>query len=76
MSRTDAEMGQLVRLRFKIVTSFVIASLGIVMMIRLTQFAPMRPESVILFIAPLLFVVAGVWRGVIFLRAARHIAKP
>jgi len=63
-------------LRFKIVTSFVIAGLGVVMFIRLANSTPISLTTVVWFLAPALFVVAGVWRGLIFLKAVRGLAKP
>ncbi len=65
----------LTRLRFKIVTSFVIAALGVVMFIRLASIVPISPANLLWFLAPCLFVIAGIWRGLIILRAVRSVAK-
>lgn len=62
-------------LRFKIVTSFLIAGLGAVMFLRLTISVPMSGGSLIWFLAPIIFMVAGVWRAVIFLKAVRGLAR-
>lgn len=58
-------------MRFKIATSFLIAALGVVMLVRLAAIAPLAPSTALSFIAPLVLVAAGIWRGVIFLRAAK-----
>lgn len=63
------------RLRFKVLTSFVIAALGVTMAIRLASTVPLSGATVIWFLVPVLFVVAGVWRGFIFLKAVRGGAK-
>lgn len=62
-------------LRFKIVTSFAIAGLGAIMFIRLASSEPISTATLIWFLAPIIFVTAGVWRAVIFLKAVRGIAK-
>jgi hypothetical protein len=62
-------------LRFKIVTSFVIAGLGVVMFVRVAGIVPISPTTLIWFLAPTLFVIAGVWRGVIFLKADERSRK-
>ena len=59
------------RLRFKIVSSFVIAAFGLIMVVRLGEFVSLSPSTLIYFVAPLIFMVGGVWRGIIFLKAAR-----
>jgi hypothetical protein len=68
-------MNPLNRLRFKIATSFVIAALGMVMVVRLTQVLPFSVASFLPYLAPIIFIIAGVWRGVIFLSALRGLAK-
>jgi hypothetical protein len=68
-------MNALARLRFKIVTSFLIAGLGALMFVRLATIAPISGATLIWFLAPVLFIVAGTWRAVIFLKAARGFAK-
>jgi hypothetical protein len=68
-------MNALARLRFKIVTSFLIAGLGVLMVLRLATSEPMSGATLIAFVAPILFVVAGVWRAIIFLKAVRGFAK-
>ena len=62
-------------LRFKIVTSFAIAALGAIMFIRLANSEPISAATIIWFLAPIIFVIAGVWRALIFLKAVRGIAK-
>ena len=62
-------------LRFKIVTSFVIAGLGAIMFFRLATVVPLSGGTLIWFLAPLLFMIAGVWRAIIFLRAVRGLAR-
>jgi hypothetical protein len=69
-------MNALARLRFKIVTSFLIAGLGVLMFLRLAVSEPMSGATLIGFLAPVLFVIAGVWRAIIFLKAVRGFAKP
>ena len=68
-------MNPLNRLRFKIATSFAIAVLGIIMFARLALILPLSFESFLPFLAPIMLVVAGVWRGVIFLKAVRGLVK-
>lgn len=63
-------------LRFKIVTSFVIAGLGAVMFVRLAAMKPISPDMLVWFLAPVVFIGAGVWRALIFLKAIRGLAKP
>ena len=58
-------------LRFKIGTSFLIACLGAIMCVRLAQNVPVSPTTLIDFIAPALFVVAGTWRGLILYKALK-----
>jgi hypothetical protein len=60
-------------LRFKIVTSFAIAALGMVTCIRLANLQPVSADTLVWFIAPLVFVGAGLWRGMIFMRALRGV---
>jgi hypothetical protein len=63
-------------LRFKIVTSFVIAGLGLIMVVRLVSMVPISGGTIIWFLAPSLLVIAGVWRALIFLKAVRGLAEP
>jgi len=63
------------RLRFKVLTSFVIAALGVIMFIRLSSIVPLSGAAVGWLLVPVLLVVAGVWRGLIFLKAVRGLAK-
>ena len=58
------------RLRFKIVTSFAFAALGAVMLVRLAAVAPFSPGTLPAYATALIFCLAGLWRGVIYLRAA------
>lgn len=64
------------RLRYKIFTSFAIATLGVVAAVRLAMIAPLSGATVIAYIILGVFVAAGVWRGLIYLRAARSAARP
>jgi hypothetical protein len=59
-------------LRFKIATSFLIAGFGAIMLVRLSS---VSAANLLDFVAPAIFVIAGVWRGLIFLNAARGLAK-
>jgi hypothetical protein len=68
-------MNPLNRLRFKIVTSFAIAALGIVMFVHLALMLPLSLSTLLPYLAPVIFVIAGVWRGMIFLKAVRGLAK-
>lgn len=68
-------MNPLTRLRFKIATSFAIAALGVVMFVHLALMLPLSVSTLLPFLAPIIFVVAGIWRGLIFLKAVRGLAK-
>ena len=68
-------MNPLSRLRFKIVTSFAIAALGTVMLVRLMSLMPFSFTSLLSFLVPVLLIIAGIWRGLIFLHAVRGFAK-
>jgi hypothetical protein len=68
-------MNPLDRLRFKIATSFAIAALGIIMFVHLALMLPLSLSTLLPFLAPIIFVIAGVWRGLIFIRAVRGLAK-
>jgi hypothetical protein len=63
----------LASLRFKIVTSFVIAALGLIMFVRLYEAIGITPTTVLDFIAPVLFIVAGIWRGIILMKSLRAV---
>ena len=68
-------MNPLNRLRFKIATSFAIAVLGIIMFARLALILPVSLGTLLPFLAPIILVVAGVWRGLLFIRAVRGLVK-
>jgi hypothetical protein len=56
-------------LRFKIVTSFVIAVLGAVTFGRLVAMEPLSSALIIPLVIALTFSVAGLWRALIYVRA-------
>ena len=58
-------------LRFKVITSFAIAGLGGVMCVRLGHEIAVNASTLIDFLAPIMFVLAGVWRGCILLKALK-----
>jgi hypothetical protein len=61
-----------VRLRLKIFTSFAIALLGAVVIVRLAASVPLSGATALAFATGALFVAAGVWRGLIYIQAARR----
>ena len=60
---------------FKIATSFVIAGFGVVALVRLSGVIALSPSTLLYFLTPVVFIIAGIWRGLNFLRAVRSIAK-
>jgi hypothetical protein len=64
------------RLRFKIFTSFAIAALGVIALVRLTAIAPPSSETAFAYLVLGLLIAAALWRGFIYIRAARGPARP
>lgn len=64
------------RLRYKIFTSFAIAILGAIAGVRLAMIAPPSTATIYAYVVLGVFIAAGVWRGLIYLRAARAGARP
>lgn len=62
-------------LRFKIVTSFAFAALGVITFVRLAATEPLSGATLLAFVMVSIFVVAAVWRGCIYLQAIRGLAK-
>jgi hypothetical protein len=63
------------RLRYKIFTSFAFAVLGGVAAVRLATVAPFSTSTMLAYGVAGIFVAAGVWRGLIYLRAMRAMAR-
>jgi hypothetical protein len=63
-------------LRFKIATSFAIATLGAAMFARLTTIVPLSLATSLPFVIAAVFCVAGLWRARIYLHALRGLVKP
>ena len=63
------------RLRYKIFTSFAIAALGAIALVRLALSVPLSGAAVMAFLVGGVIVVAATWRGLIYLRAARSAAS-
>jgi hypothetical protein len=61
-------------LRFKIATSLIIAILGAIMFVRLLDLGLALAPSILPLIVSAVFVVAGIWRAGIYLRALRGLA--
>jgi uncharacterized membrane protein HdeD (DUF308 family) len=59
------------RLRYKIFTSFAVAGLGVIALARLATSVPFSGSTALAFFIGALLVFAGLWRGLIYLRAAR-----
>jgi len=64
-------MISLTRLRFKIVSSFAIAGLFAVALVRLASSTPLNGAAMLALGTCAIVVVAAAWRGWIYLRAAR-----
>jgi hypothetical protein len=62
-------------LRFKIVTSFVIALLGALMFTRLAFIEPFSLATSLPFAIAAAFFIAGLWRARIYLRALQDFGK-
>jgi hypothetical protein len=69
-------MISLQRLRYKIFTSFAIAALGAVALVRIAVSVPVSPAMVTALLIAGILVLAGLWRGMIYLRGARVPARP
>ena len=63
------------RLRYKVFTSFAIAALGIVLIVRLLGAAPPSAQTAPAYATAAILSIAAVWRGIILARAARTEAK-
>lgn len=63
------------RLRFKIVSSFGIALLGVAAFIRLLSIAPPSSETATTYGVVVVLIAAALWRGLIYWRAARASAR-
>lgn len=63
------------RLRFKTGTSFAIALLGCITFARLLSLEPLTGATMMPLSIAAIFVVAGVWRGLIYWNAIRGLAK-
>ena len=63
-------------LRFKIVTSVLIAALGGIMLARLAAVEPLSLQTVLPFLIAAVFIIAGLWRAQIYFHALRGLAKP
>jgi hypothetical protein len=59
------------RLRYKVFTSFAIAALAAIGIARLSFQAGASTQALIVYAILGILAVAGVWRGVIYLRAVR-----
>jgi len=59
------------RLKYKIVASFAIALAAIIGIVRLVAEAGVSAQATSAYVIFVIFAVAGVWRGVIYLRLAR-----
>ena len=66
----------LTRLRFKTGSSFAIAALGAVTFARLLGLEPLSLATIAPFLVAAIFVIAGLWRGLIYLQALRSLARP
>jgi hypothetical protein len=64
------------RLRYKIVTSFAFAALCLVALVRLAMAVPMSGAALAAFALGALLVAAAAWRGIIYMRLARSLARP
>ena len=63
------------RLRYKVFTSFAIAALGIVLIVRLSGAAPFSMQTLPAYATAAILSIAALWRGVILARAARNEAN-
>jgi len=58
-------------LRFKVASSFIIAALATIAFVRLALEAPPSPQTFAAYGVAAVIAAAGIWRGLIYLRAAR-----
>lgn len=63
-------------LRFKILSSFAIAALFAVAFVRLAASVPHSSTAMLALGTCAIVIVAGTWRGLIYLRAARRRSMP
>ena len=62
------------RLRYKIFTSFALAVLGVIAIVRLWIVAPPSGQTVWAYVTAVIIVLAAFWRGVILLRATQRVS--
>lgn len=75
MGANAEAMLSLNRLRFKIFSSFAIAALGVVALVRLAAIAPPSGATAVAYLVLVVIIGAALWRAFIYLRAARAIAR-
>ena len=63
------------RLRYKIFTSFALFALGLITIVRLWGVAPPSSHNALSYATVAVLIVAALWRGIIFVRAAAPRAK-
>lgn len=63
-------------LRFKVATSFAISVLGTVMFARIATSESLSLETLVPLATSLLFVIAGGWRGYLYVQALKSAVKP
>lgn len=68
-------MNPLKLLRYKLATSFAFAALGLIAFVRLAIAVPFSSETLLPFLVVTIFVIAGLWRGCIYLQALRGSEK-
>ena len=64
------------RLRYKVVTSFAIALLAVVALVRFAAMETMTTPAIFVYVIFLVLAGASFWRGLIYLRAVRTMAGP
>jgi hypothetical protein len=62
-------------LAFKVATSFAIAALGVIALVRLFLETPPSPQTAAAYGIATVIAAAGFWRGLIYLRAARAVQR-
>ncbi|HZV79794.1 MAG TPA: hypothetical protein VFF60_09330 [Candidatus Binatus sp.] len=60
------------RMRFKVFTSFALAALGLIALVRLFSIAPPSHTTIAAYAILVVLVGASAWRGLIYLRAVLH----
>ncbi|MBV8171781.1 MAG: hypothetical protein JO219_07610 [Candidatus Eremiobacteraeota bacterium] len=60
------------RMRFKVATSFAIALLGIIALVRLLSIAPLSGATLAAYAVLFVLIAAAAWRGIIYMRALRQ----